>query len=496
MICLCKFIRKFAQTNLVHLFVMINRVLIRIKVVQMLYSYMLTRSEFKIDEAPDTVSRDRRYAYSAYITLLLLLLELSGYSVKNGERNVPFVVNKYLNGNNVAKALSTTDTLRSAILRGNNGIELLDPVLEDLMRKITQSEIYKSYSNTTKKKELSEDVTFWITVFETIIAKDRSVIEAMRNDPSFTNQGFQTAIINLCSTLRSYNDSRQLLSKAHRDLQQSLDKAYELYLGMLKLILDLTREMEIRQENAKNKYIVTSEDLNPNTRFVDNALAEYLRDSDEFNDLVKEYKVDIISSNSNFIKNLLDKIVASDIYKNYLEEPATDFVKDVDFWREVMKNIILPSDELAEELEDKSVYWNDDMQIMGTFVLKTIRQISAANGKKVSILPKYKDDEDRVFGEDLFRSAVDNAAKYREYIDRFIDNSHWDPDRMAFMDIIIMITAIAEIIKYPAIPIPVSINEYVEIANNYSTDRSGAFVNGILFSVTNYLKEQGIIFKT
>ncbi len=473
---------------------MVNRVLIRIKVVQMLYSYLLTRSEFKIDEMPESASRDKRYSYSAYIDFILLLLSLSGYNVSNGERRPSFVSDARLASNKVAKVLSANDIIRSSILRGANHADAFTGILDSLHRKIVQSSVFSDYTK-KNRHELSEDVTLWTTVFETIIARDKAVEETFRTDEAFTLVGYQNAIVAVCNTLRSYNDSRQLLYQAKNDLETSLSKAYELYVGLLKLILEITDCLAREQDKAKNKYIVTSDDLNPNTRLIDNALAGYLRNSPQFQSLLKETKADLVSPVSNLDKVLLDKIMQSELYQNYIDRPVTDFASDVDFWREVMRTIILPSDSLAEELEDSCVFWNDDIHIMGTFVLKSLRKIARSEGRYIDFLPKFKDADDEKFGSELFMFAVKGYDTYKKYIDMFVDNSHWDPERMAYMDVVIMITAIAEIINYPAIPIPVSINEYVEIANNYSTEKSGAFINGILFSVVNYLREQNIIFK-
>lgn len=472
---------------------MINRVLIRIKVVQMLYSYLLTHSEFRVDTPPEVRSRDIRYAYSAYIDLLLLIIELSGRPVRDGNR-FPVDADSRLSANRVGAALAADDTLRTVILRETSGVALLDEVLPRLLAKIKGSAVYADYSRKTRR-ELDDDVRLWVTILETIIAKDPEVANAMRANPEFTTRGFEKAISDVCHTLLSYNDSRKLLVKSRKDLVASLDKAYELYLGLLKLIVELTEEQSQRLESAKNKFNVTSEDLNPNTRLVDNELVQYLCGNTQFTDLLDEYKLSSSPADPVMLRKLLDKILASDTYKEYLEKPVTDLATDTEFWREVMRQIVLPSEELAEDMEDKSVYWNDDLGIMGTFLLKTLRQIARSEGAPVNILPKYKDDEDSRFGPDLFIDAVNNSEQYRKYIDMFIDSKNWDSDRIAFMDIVIMIAAIAEIINYPKIPVPVTINEYIEIANHYSTGKSGAFINGILFSVIKYLNEQNIISK-
>lgn len=282
---------------------------------------------------------------------------------------------------------------------------------------------------------------------------------------------------------------------AKNTIATSLDKAYALYLTLLQLIRDITALQEQRLENAKAKHLPTREDLNPNTRFIDNALVGYLNIHQQFEDLCQEYKVGPEPVGSVLVKSLLDKILASGIYKEYMEAPGQTFESDIEFWREVMKQIILPSDELAEELEDKSIYWNDDFQVMGTFTLKWLRMASKSEGVAIDLLPKFKDAEDAAFGSELMLYAIRNYDTYRGYIDRFIDPQHWSADRLAFMDVVIMLTAIAEIINYPAIPVPVSVNEYVEIANNYSTASSGSFINGLLFSVVKYLNQEGIINK-
>lgn len=182
-------------------------------------------------------------------------------------------------------------------------------------------------------------------------------------------------------------------------------------------------------------------------------------------------------------------------YKEYMAKESVSRADDCELWRALFKSVILPSDELAEALESKSVYWNDDLDIMGTFVLKTIKRIGGSDEEPVPLLPKFKDDEDARFGAELFMDAVDNYDEYRSYIDKFVNSNQWDPDRLAFMDGVIMTAAIAELLNFPAIPVPVTLNEYIEIANSYSTPRSGQFINGILYSVINFLRSEGKLLK-
>lgn len=473
---------------------MINRVLIRIKVVQMLYSYLLTRSEFKINSAPESASRDKRYAWRTYVDMLMLMLELSGYSVKTGQKPPQLLIDRKLASNGVAKALMANDEVKSLILRDYSQVGVFDPILQKLVDKIEASKIFVDYSK-KQKKTLADDVQLWTVLLETLFSNDPEIIGILRAQGDFSHQGYLSGIRDLCMTLRSYVDSRELYLKAKADLETSLNKAYELYLSLFALILDLTAEQERRIEQAKSKHLASSADLNPNTRLIDNDLVAYLNSNESLEEKLKEYKVQRSMPGSPLLKTLLDQILDSEIYQNYIKSDERGLKTDTEFWRDIMRSVILPSDALAEEMEDKSVYWNDDLQIMGTFALKTLRQIAQSEGEEIGMLNKFKDEEDEKFGPELFALAVQNQEQYREYVQKFVKTESWDPERLAYMDMVILTCAIAEIINYPAIPIPVSVNEYVEIANCYSTDKSGSFVNGILYSVTKHLTEEGIINK-
>jgi N utilization substance protein B len=474
---------------------MINRILIRIKVVQMLYSYLLTRSEFKIDSAPETSSRDRKFGYAVYTDLLLLLLELSDCRVsrQDGSRQPAIDVDPKLRANRVGKSLLDNDTLKALILRGNTDIAAFDQYLQKLHDKITASEVFNDYRK-KRKLTLADDVQLWITIINTIIAKDSMVEAALRTNPEFTNIGFGMGVKQVVATLNSFSDSRVSYLDARVELQKSLDKAYELYNGLFVLVKELTDLQRQRLENNKAKYLATSEDLNPNMRFVNNAFVAALSENESLKNYLAEHPI-TWNADPIMMDTLLNKILESPIYEKYMSDEIASYESDCDFWRNILKSVVLPSDAFADALEEKSVYWNDDLQIMGTFVLKTIKQFAGAEGRQINLLPQFKDEEDAKFGEELFDYAVQSREQYRAYIDSFIDSTQWDPERLAFMDIVIMITAIAELIHYPAIPVPVTMNEYIEIANSYSTDKSGQFINGILYSVIKKLSDEGIIAK-
>lgn len=472
---------------------MVNRILIRIKVVQMLYSYLLTRTEFKIDTDPDLTSADKKFAHAAYIDMLMLLLELTGHNSKNINKASSYAVDKKLQAAALGKALATDSTIKELVFKGNPDMDIIAPEIQKIHDRITASAIYAEFRR-KRKVELDDEVAMWTVLLESVIATDPVVLDAFRNLPGFSTVGFQLAIAKTVATLKSYYGARASYYQATKNLEQSLLKAHQLYISVFALIVALTRTREQQLETAKTKFLATAQDKNPNRRFVDNSLAAYLAGDEKLQQYCKEYGIDW-ESDYTLMTSLTDQIVKSKVYQEYMEAPDTDWNKDCEFWRTVMKNVIFPSDDFNEALENQSVYWNDDLQIIGTFALKTLRQAAQSDDHKVEFLPQYKDEEDARFGAELFEDAVRNRDKYYGYIEKFVDTENWDTDRMAFMDTVIMITAIAEIINYPNIPLPVTMNEYIDIANAYSSAKSGQFINGVLYSVVQYLKEQGVIIK-
>ncbi len=475
---------------------MINRTLIRLKVVQMLYSYLLTRSEFRLMPPPEKQSRDNRVAYALYLDLILLVLELSGYNVKN-ERTNPLSginYNPRLSSTKMAKSLATDSDIRDVIVKGSSSIAIFDGVLASLYQKITSSTVFADYLK-IKSPEIKDDVDLWTVIIKSIIAKDGEVLAAARTLPDFTQVGFDRAVSMAAETLANYSDTKTTLLNARRSLDASLAKSYELYHALLLLMVELTRTQADRLEAAKDKFVPSAEDLNPNLRFVNNKFIKAVQESAQIEAYTKQTPISW-EQDIYMLRDLLDEILSSQIYKRYMEAPVEpSFEDDCELWRQLFRNVIVPSDALAEALESQSVHWNDDLDIMSTFVIKTIKQWIAAGSPAPGLLPMYKDDEDARFGSKLFTDAVANRELYRSYVDRFIDSTQWDPERLAFMDIVIMSVIISELINFPLIPVPVTLNEYIDIANRYSTPKSGQFINGVMYNVIKYLKEEGLIQK-
>lgn len=283
------------------------------------------------------------------------------------------------------------------------------------------------------------------------------------------------------------------LTTAKKELTKSLDKSYELYNALLKLMIELTDVQDLRLDEAKHKFLPTEEDLNPNMRFVENEFVKRLRADQTLADFVDDKKINW-RDDELFVRLLLDKILRSEEYQEYMEMPQTSLVRDGEVWYQLMKKVVLPDENLLEHLQSMSVYYtDDDLQIMGQFVMKTIRRFEDEEAQP--ILPQYKNDDDSKFGEQLFSKAVAEMEENNSYIDQFVKTEKWDVERIALMDRVVMCTALTEIRNYPSIPVNVSLNEYIELAKDYSTPRSGQFVNGILNAVVNKLRADKVIIK-
>ena len=287
---------------------------------------------------------------------------------------------------------------------------------------------------------------------------------------------------------KEYND----IKIAENELHLSLRRTYDLYYYFLLLIVELTRLQEQRIDARKMKHLPTEEDLNPNTRFINNRFARQLAKNEMLHQYIREHGISW-TNEKDFVKILLDRILASDVYAEYLKTSEDTYETDREFWRSVFRHLICGNEEIEDMLEDLSIYWNDDVEIIETFVLKTIKRFKATMGGKQELLPMYKDEEDAAFVVQLFRQTIQHEDEYRERIDRHTKN--WESERVANMDMVIMQVALAEMMNFPKIPIKVTLNEYIDAAKYYSTPKSSVFINGVLDSIVKELKKEKLLLK-
>jgi N utilization substance protein B len=288
---------------------------------------------------------------------------------------------------------------------------------------------------------------------------------------------------------RNGNDNPKV---AENELLLSLRRSYDLYYYFLLLIVEVTNLQERKLDLRKHKYHPTAEELNPNMRLVNNRFARQLETNRMLQQYVKEHGISWVNE-TGFVKKVLDLILAADFYHDYMNSTEDSYESDREFWRMVFRRLICGNEELEEALEDISIYWNDDVEIIESFVIKTVKRFESSEGNRQELLPMFKDNEDSDFALSLFRHTLCNGEAYRERIIRHLKN--WELERVASMDLIIMQVALAEIINFPNIPISVTLNEYIDAAKYYSTPKSATFINGILDSIVKELKKEKLVLK-
>ena len=465
---------------------MINRVLIRTKVVQLLYSYLLVENRFSIESQPMPPTKEKRFAYALYLDMLCLMAELADDIRQRGGHS-PLAETRFV------KRVTADEKVKALLQKYRLTESPFSTIESQLAEQIKNSGLYKKFVK-GDDSDLPSDEKIWQELFQTIIMPDPALNRVISGRDNYTLGGVERMQGIMEETFKNFYASADDIPDALRTLRMSMEKAQELYFRLLWLPVQLVQLRERDIDEARARYTATAEERNPNLRFVENAYVEFVRGNESINDVIDRYGRNMTVDDEPMLRALLRAIMASDIYKEYMEFPTTDFVNDCEFWKNIYKHVIFVNPDFLEALEEKSVFWNDDIDTIGTFVLKTVKRI-ADKQSFASIMTPYKDEEDAVFGAELFQNVVKNKEELRTYINEALDTRLWDADRLAFMDIVILMTAIAEIQNFPKIPLQVSINEYVEIAKAYSTHKSGQFVHGLLAKILKSLSEQGLLKK-
>ena len=286
--------------------------------------------------------------------------------------------------------------------------------------------------------------------------------------------------------------SEQSINQSEKELFFSIQKSYDLYHYLLLLVIDIVNYADSRIELARKKKMPTYEDLNPNTKFVDNKLVKQLIDNLDLKKYLNEQKLSW-ANYPELVKNLYSEIRETELYQSYMSSNTKGFNEDKKFIIDIYSKIIVNHEPLFQNLEEQSIFWNDDVEFVIGMIIKSFRSFKATSDENVGLMPLYKNDEDKDFVKRLYRKAILNHKEYEELISKFIKN--WDVERVAFMDIVVMSLAIAEMVEFPEIPIKVSLDEYIEIAKFYSTQKSNVFINGILDKLVDHLKKEGKIKK-
>ena len=292
-------------------------------------------------------------------------------------------------------------------------------------------------------------------------------------------------------TYAYYQNGNRNMDNAEKELLFSLSKAYDLYIFLLALIVAVTKEARHRVEVITARVNREGGEL-PSEKFAYNKFAILLEENRQLNDFLEQQK-QTWDNDIEFVRKLLDQIEQTQIYKDFMASDDDSYDAHRELWRRLYKVLVMENADLDALLEEKSLYWNDDKETVDTFVVKTIKRFDPKNAKNQELLPEYKDDEDKEFAQKLFRATILNADQYQHYMSDASRN--WDFSRLAYMDVVIMQIAIAEMLTFPGIPVSVTINEYVELAKLYSTPKSSGYINGMLDTIARYLNATGKMMK-
>ncbi|MCF6132920.1 transcription antitermination factor NusB [Flavobacterium wongokense] len=282
------------------------------------------------------------------------------------------------------------------------------------------------------------------------------------------------------------------IEKEEKFLLHSIDSIQDLYLIMLSSLIEIRKKEVVFLETSSKKHLATPEEKNPNRKFVDNAVLQQLEESNSLSIALEKRKINNWTLDDTYILILLNEIKQSALYQKYMVNRKNTYQEDKDFVADVFTEIIAPNEKLYDYLEDNKLTWIDDIPLVNTQIVKQLKQLNEKDEFRVTKL--YKDQEDQEFVGNLFRKTVLNEVDLaKEYIDK---TPNWDAERIAELDTIILKMAICEFLKFPSIPLKVTINEYLEIAKEYSTPKSSIFINGILDNLIKEFQNENKIQKT
>lgn len=282
-----------------------------------------------------------------------------------------------------------------------------------------------------------------------------------------------------------YSSEEKSINNTEKELFFCIHKAYDLYHYLFALVIEVAEYAENRIEIKRNKHQPTPEELNPNTKFISNQVIQQLKSNRQLNAYIEQKKLSW-KDNPGLIKELYLLMLETESYEEYMNDSTRSYLNDRKFIEKLFNKTILLSEDLYNVLEEQSIYWNDDVEFVISMITKTLKRFNELTDSDQSLMPMFKDEEDRDFTKDLIRKSILNHDELRNLIKEHSKN--WDVERIAFMDILIMQLAISEFLYFPTIPTKVSMNEYIELSKFYSTEKSRNFINGILDKTLKDLK--------
>jgi len=274
---------------------------------------------------------------------------------------------------------------------------------------------------------------------------------------------------------QSLNDN---LKTEEKFLQKSMDEMYDLFLLELSLLFEVKLRAGDLIEKSQKKHLATREDIDPNRKFVQNRVLGLLEENERLQSALDSRKITHWKRDDEYVNIIWDEIKDSQIFKNHMQTRESSFKEDKDFILFIFKEIIAPNEKLYEYIEDKKLTWIDDLPLVNTAIVKMIKRLKENATSDIKIPALFKNPEDKDFALELFSKTYLSDEMLSDAMQGKTPN--WDKDRIAEIDTILIKMAICEFLKFPSIPVKVTINEYLEIAKEYSTPKSSIFINGVL----------------
>lgn len=302
--------------------------------------------------------------------------------------------------------------------------------------------------------------------------------------------------VKVMQSLYAFNQSRnERLATEEKFLLKSMDEMYDLFLLQLSLITEIRGYAETFLEKSQQKHLATSEDKDPNRKFVENQVIAVLEEHDQLQRTLEDRKITHWKMDDEYVKLIWEDLRETPFYQQYMETRESSFKEDRELVLRMFREVIVPNEKLYEYLEDKKLTWLDDLPLVNTAIVKMLQKFKEQPQKPLKLPELYKNEEDREFAIDLFRETYLNDELLSE--EMLGKTPNWDKDRIAEIDMVLIKMALCEFLKFPSIPVKVTINEYLELAKEYSTPKSSIFINGVLdklsreYAAENKLKKMG-----
>jgi N utilization substance protein B len=277
-------------------------------------------------------------------------------------------------------------------------------------------------------------------------------------------------------------------------LLQSMNGMYDLYLGIMALFIAVYKRSVDELEKSQQKKLATEADKNPNLKFVNNEVLKSLSNNASLITAIEKKKLNLWDLDFEYVEIIYKSIKQSRLYKEYMAKNNSSFQEDKLFVIDLFSEVIAPNDKLYDYFEDQRLTWIDDFSVVNTFIVKSLKKYKQTKSENYFLPELYKDLDDLKFGKDLLRLTIANRESLRNEVAGRTKN--WDADRLATLDGILLQMAICELQMFPSIPVKVTINEYLEIAKEYSTPKSSIFINGVLDKLVKEYKAENLYPKT